>query len=100
MESDELVFQIEEGEELSELRRTYGPEAIVSRAGRFTLIHLDNPAETKIRTRVEEFDPDAYFFDDCPLCRIARDEGGHIVFDGGDASPTSVEETDAAAQVN
>jgi len=64
------------------LRRVYGETALFSRVGAFTLVHLDSPAEEEIARRVADFDPDAFFFDDCPLCMSAKTEGGHIVFDG------------------
>ncbi len=64
------------------LRRVYGEHAVFSRVGAFTLVHLDSPAEAEITRRIAEFDPDEFFFDDCPLCQSARAEGGHIVFDG------------------
>ena len=64
------------------LRRVYGESAVFSRVGAFTLVHLDSPAEDEIARRVADFDPDEFFFDDCPLCSSAKAEGGHIVFDG------------------
>ena len=64
------------------LRRVYGETALFSRVGAFTLVHLDSPAEDEIARRVADFDPDEFFFDDCPLCMSAKAEGGHIVFDG------------------
>jgi hypothetical protein len=64
------------------LRRVYGEHARFSRVGAFTLVHLDSPAEDEIARRVADFDPDEFFFDDCPLCMSAKAEGGHIVFDG------------------
>jgi hypothetical protein len=70
------------GESDEALRRVYGEHALFSRVGAFTLVHLDSPAQEEIDRRVAEFDPDEFFFDDCPLCQSARSEGGHIVFDG------------------
>jgi hypothetical protein len=64
------------------LRRVYGEHALFSRVGTFTLVHLDSPSPEDIARRVAEFDPDEFFFDDCPLCQSARAEGGHVVFDG------------------
>jgi hypothetical protein len=29
---------------------------------------------------MRDFDPETYFFDDCPLCQMAK-EGGVIVYD-------------------
>jgi hypothetical protein len=64
------------------LRRVYGDHALFSRVGVFTLVHLDSPPPEEVARRVADFDPDEFFFDDCPLCASARAEGGHIVFDG------------------
>ena len=64
------------------LRRVYGQEAVFSRVGGFTLVHLDQPSEDEIKRRINEFNPDEFFFDDCPLCQSAKAEGGHVVFDG------------------
>ncbi len=64
-----------------EITRLYGEGAIASTVGRFTLVHLDRPSAEQIAERVLGFDPGKYFFDDCPLCEIARRDGGHIVFD-------------------
>jgi hypothetical protein len=33
-----------------------------------------------LRARTEEFDPNEFFFDECPLCQMAK-EGGIVVFD-------------------
>jgi hypothetical protein len=64
-----------------QLRRVYGENVVISHVGKFTLIHLDNPTPEAVATREAEFEPDDYFFDTCPLCVQARDQGGHIVFD-------------------
>ena len=45
--------------------------------------------------RAGEFDPDEYFFDDCPLCQHARESGGHIVFDAGEDADTDDDAADA-----
>jgi len=69
------------GSEDDDLRRIYGAHARVSRSGKFTLVHLDRPSDEEIRKRTDEFDPADFFFDDCGLCRIAREQGGTIIFD-------------------
>ena len=66
------------------LRRVYGEAALFSRVGAFTLVHLDSPTPEQIAQRVSEFDPDEFFFDQCPLCESAKASGGHIIFDGPD----------------
>jgi hypothetical protein len=63
-----------------EIRFTYGKTAVISRKNRFVLVHLDRPSAALLVARTEEFDPDEFFFDDCPLCQMAK-EGGVVVFD-------------------
>ena len=41
-------------------------------------MHLDRPDENLIRVRTESFDPDDYFYDDCPLC--AMQKGSAVCF--------------------
>lgn len=65
-----------------ELKKMFGDNAVITRVGRFNLVHLDNPSEVELERRIRAFDPDEYFEDDCPLCRMMRDEGGNIVYDG------------------
>jgi hypothetical protein len=65
-----------------ELRRTFGEKAIVSRVGPFNLIHLDQPSPEEVERRMAEFDPNEFFEDDCPLCKMLREQGGNIVYDG------------------
>jgi len=63
-----------------EIRLLYGKGARISRKGSFVLVHLDQPSAKVIRDRTREFNPDAYFFDDCPLCQMLK-EGGVLIFD-------------------
>ena len=58
----------------------YGKDAVISRKGRFTLVHLDRPSAELIRSRTENFDPDEFFKCDCRICELTR-EGGVVVFD-------------------
>jgi hypothetical protein len=58
----------------------YGSTAIVSRKGRFVLVHLDRPSPAIVRTRTRDFDPDEFFHSDCPICQVQR-QGGVVVFD-------------------
>jgi hypothetical protein len=69
------------GDSAEQLRRIYGEHAMISRVDRFVLVHLDNPSEDEIHRRIEEFNPDDFFFDDCYLCQLAKQEGGHVIFD-------------------
>lgn len=75
MPTDEDAFDSEEA-----LRRVYGDDAVFSRVGVFTLVHLDSPTPETIARRTSEFDPGEFFVDDCPLCQASRSHGGHIVF--------------------
>jgi hypothetical protein len=63
------------------IRRIYGPNAVISRVEKFTLVHLDSPSPETVAKREAEFDPGEFFFDDCPICQMAKQEGGHIVYD-------------------
>jgi hypothetical protein len=64
----------------ADVRALYGEHAVISRKGRFTLVHLDNPSRGVIRRRRRLFDPATYFCADCPLCALLK-ESGVIVFD-------------------
>lgn len=66
------------------LRLVYGDNASFTRSGMFTLIHLDDPPPALVAERTRDFSPSgAYgFVDGCPVCQKARNEGGHVVFDG------------------
>ncbi len=77
MSKEDDAFESED-----DLRRVYGDEAVFSRVGIFTLVHLDNPSPETIAIRIKEFDPGEFFFDDCPLCEASRNHGGHIVYSG------------------
>jgi hypothetical protein len=58
----------------------YGKNAIISRKGRFTFVHLDRPSVELVRNRTESFDPEEFFKCDCRICRLTK-EGGVVVFD-------------------
>ena len=58
----------------------YGKNAVISRKGRFTFVHLDRPSTGLVRTRTENFDPDELFKCDCRICEITK-EGGVVIFD-------------------
>ena len=78
--SEEDAFESEDA-----LRRVYGDDAVFSRVGIFTLVHLDSPTPETIARRSSEFDPREFFVDDCPLCEASRSHGGHIVFSDSNA---------------
>ena len=58
----------------------YGKNAVISRKGRFTFVHLDRPSAELVRARTDNFDPDEFFSCDCPVCELTR-EGGVVIFD-------------------
>ena len=58
----------------------YGKNAVISRRGQFTLVHLDRPSGDLLRDRTDNFDPDEFFKCDCSVCQLAR-EGGVVIFD-------------------
>ena len=58
----------------------YGKNAVISRKGRFTFVHLDRPSAELVQARTENFDPEEFFKCGCPVCRLTK-EGGVVVFD-------------------
>jgi len=54
--------------------------------------HLDAPTPEVVKQRTDGFRPDDYFFDECVLCREAKESGGHVVFDC-EVAASSGEET-------
>ena len=63
-----------------EILLIYGKNAVISRKGRFTFVHLDRPSVDLVRARTENFDPDEFFQCGCKVCELTR-EGGVVVFD-------------------
>lgn len=76
-----LVSHSDPGQSDEELKQIFGANATISRVGNFNLIHLDNPGTAEIERRVSEFSPDSLFEDDCPLCRMMKEQGGSVVYD-------------------
>jgi hypothetical protein len=58
----------------------YGKNAVISRGGRFTFVHLDRPSADVARARTENFDPEEFFKCGCNICTLSK-EGGIVVFD-------------------
>ena len=58
----------------------YGKNAVISRNGRFTFVHLDHPSADLVRDRTENFDPEEFFKCGCRICRLTK-EGGVVIFD-------------------
>jgi hypothetical protein len=69
------------------LKKLFGEEAILSRVGRFQLIHLDCPDPAEVQKRIDEFDPAQLLEQDCPLCEEMRREGGTVVFEQPSCEP-------------
>ncbi|MGH9341748.1 MAG: hypothetical protein ACRD1R_19710 [Acidobacteriota bacterium] len=67
-----------------ELREMYGEDIVISRVGRFNLVHLDSPDPEEVIRRIAEFDPADLFEDDCPLCQMLREEGGNVLYGEGE----------------
>ena len=65
-----------------EILLLFGQNAIISRKGRFVLVHLDRPSRAVVRARTEDSNPDEFFDSDCPICQTQK-EGGIVVFDDG-----------------
>jgi len=63
-----------------EILLIYGKNAVISRKGRFTFVHLDRPSVDLVRARTDNFDPDEFFKCGCKVCELTR-EGGVVVFD-------------------
>ena len=63
-----------------EILLLFGQNAIVSRKGRFVLVHLDRPSIAVVRARTRDFDPEQFFDSGCPICQSQKD-GGIVVFD-------------------
>jgi hypothetical protein len=76
-----VVKQFESQGNDEDLKMIFGEDARVTRIGKFNLIHLDNPDPVELARRIEEFDPDEIFEDDCPLCKMLREQGGNVVYD-------------------
>ena len=63
-----------------EIALLYGKSAIVSRKGRFALIHLDRPSRALVRARTREFNPNRFFDAKCSVCQTAK-AAGVVIFD-------------------
>jgi hypothetical protein len=58
----------------------YGRNAVISRKGRFTLVHMDRPSAELVFHRTQAFDPEQFFKCGCEICQISK-QGGIVVFD-------------------
>ncbi len=66
------------------LRRHYGPNAVITRLGKVTLIHLDNPSSSAIKKRIKEVTREEItgeaWDECCSLCQMAKDEPCDIIY--------------------
>lgn len=65
-------------------KQLYGKNAIVTRLGEITIVHLDHPSKKEIQKRKEEIMREELsgeaFFDDCPLCKEFQKHPYDIVY--------------------
>ncbi len=74
-------------EETQELKQEYGPNALFTQVGDTLIVHLDQPGSSMIRARIAEVQREARIPDDCPLCEMERQRGGHTVVYYGNSTP-------------
>jgi len=64
----------------------YGRDAVITRLGKITIVHLDRPGQTEIQRRSKEVMREdisgEVLDDDCPLCRELRDQPCDVVYFG------------------
>ena len=77
-----LLVTTHNAEDEDELKRIYGEDAVITRLGKYNLIHLDHPDPEEVERRLGEFDPDELYEDDCPLCQMLRIQGSNVVYPG------------------
>jgi hypothetical protein len=67
-------------------RQAYGENAVITRLGYITIIHLDNPGKKEIQKRTEEIMHEEItgeaFDDDCPLCQEMKNHPHEVVYYG------------------
>ncbi len=65
-------------------KRLYSKDAIITRLGHITIVHIDHPSKKEIRKRIEEVMREEIageaFFDDCPLCQEFQKHPYDIVY--------------------
>lgn len=76
-----IIDENQRNQSTKELKRMFGRNAVVSRIGKFNLIHLDNPSPEEEARRVRHFNPDSLFEDDCPICTMMKKRGGNVIYD-------------------
>jgi hypothetical protein len=62
----------------------YGKDAVITRLGKITIVHLDHPDKAEIERRKEEIIREEItgegFDDDCPLCRDFQNHPYDVVY--------------------
>ena len=65
-------------------KQAYGKNAVITRLGYITIIHLDNPNKEKIRERTEEIMREEItgeaYDDDCLLCQEMKNHPHEVVY--------------------
>jgi hypothetical protein len=65
-------------------KKLYGKDAVITRLGYITIVHLDHPGKEEIQKRKEEIIREELtgeaFDDDCPLCQEFKNHPHDIVY--------------------
>jgi hypothetical protein len=65
-------------------KQLYGKNAVITRLGGITIVHLDNPGKEEIRKRTEEIMREELtgeaYDDDCPLCQEMKNQPHEVVY--------------------
>lgn len=67
-------------------KKHYGLNAVVTRLGKINIVHLDSPSQETIQKRIEEITREEItgeaWDDDCPCCRMIKDEPHDVIYPG------------------
>lgn len=66
---------------IADLKDRYGEDAIITEFEKFVLVHLDNPSEDTILSRLKVSKIRKSFPRNCPASEIIREEGCNVIFD-------------------
>ncbi|MFA5362159.1 MAG: hypothetical protein WC335_02785 [Candidatus Omnitrophota bacterium] len=65
-------------------RQAYGKNAVITRLGYITIVHLDNPSKKEIQKRTEEIMREEItgeaYDDDCLLCQEMKNHPHEVVY--------------------